>query len=102
VTAEFACAMPAVLLVFATCLGAVQVVAQQTRLADAAASSARLLARGDSPGDSAAAGLQHASISSLNSGGFLCVDVSAPAEVGSAALLGLTLRARSCALAGDS
>ena len=46
-TAEFAVAMPAVLLVLATALGGVQLAALQLRLQDAAADAARGLGRGD-------------------------------------------------------
>jgi hypothetical protein len=47
VTAEFAVAMPAVLLVLATALGGVQVAGLQLRLQDAAADAARGLGRGE-------------------------------------------------------
>lgn len=47
VTAEFAIALPAVVLVLAACLGAGQAVALQVRVQDAAAAAARQLARGD-------------------------------------------------------
>jgi Flp pilus assembly protein TadG len=47
VTAEFAIALPAVVLVLAACLGAGHVVALQVRVQDAAAVAARHLARGD-------------------------------------------------------
>ncbi len=49
VAAEFAIAMPAVLLVLATGLGGIAVVAQQLTLQDAAADAARMLGRGDAP-----------------------------------------------------
>ena len=52
-TAEFAAALPAVLVVLAFCLGAVQVMGQQVRMSDAAADVARLLARGDGAGPAA-------------------------------------------------
>jgi Flp pilus assembly protein TadG len=48
VTAEFAVAMPAVLLVLATALGGVQLAGVQLRLQDAAADAARGLGRGES------------------------------------------------------
>jgi hypothetical protein len=47
VTAEFAVAMPAVLLVLATALGGVQLAGLQLRLQDAAADAARGLGRGE-------------------------------------------------------
>ena len=47
-TAEFAVAMPAVLLVLATALGGIQLAGLQLRLQDAAADAARGLGRGES------------------------------------------------------
>jgi hypothetical protein len=47
ITAEFAVALPAVVLVLAMCLGCLQLGAQRLRLQDAAAVGARALARGD-------------------------------------------------------
>jgi Flp pilus assembly protein TadG len=95
VAAEFAVAVPAVMLVLACCLGSVQLASQQVRLQDAAAVAARATARGDPvdvgrlvPGASAA----------IESGGEL---VCVTATVHGPGLFGaLTLTARSCALAG--
>ena len=103
VTAEFATVVPAVLLVLALCLGALQVVGQQVRLTDAAADAARSLARGDSVGR--AAGLVHqavqgASMTPERRGEFVCVNLSAPSSFGAFAAFGLTLRAGSCTLGG--
>ncbi|HWU47540.1 MAG TPA: TadE family type IV pilus minor pilin [Humibacter sp.] len=102
-TAEFAVLVPGVLLVLASCLAAVQVVGQQVRLTDAAADGARSLARGDDSG-TAHARVQHsvgaASISDQRSGEYACIVVSQPAGFPPAALVGVTLSARSCALAG--
>jgi hypothetical protein len=103
VTAEFAAVVPAVLLVLACCLGAIQVVGQQVRLTDAAADAARSLARGDSA--DRAAGLVHravagASMAPDRRGEFVWVRFSAPSAFGPFAALGLTLTAGSCALAG--
>jgi hypothetical protein len=103
VTAEFAVVLPAVVLVLGCCLGAVQVVGQQVRLTDAAADAARSLARGD---DAArAAGLvgravAGASFSSELLGEFVCARLAAPGAFGPFAGFGLTVEARSCALAG--
>ena len=104
VTAEFAALLPAVLVVLACCLGAVQVVGQQVRLADAAGSAARLLARGEST--AAAAGLVSglglaATLAVDRKGDFVCAGLSAPSVFGPFAAAGLTLGARSCALAGE-
>ena len=104
VTAEFAAALPAVLVVLACCLGAVQVVGQQVRITDAAADVARLLARGDTAGP--AAGLLAAvgpgtSLAQERQGVFVCARLSAPSAFAPFAAAGLTLDARSCALASD-
>lgn len=102
-TAEFAVLVPGVLLVLASCLAAVQVVGQQVRLTDAAADGARSLARGDDSG-TAHTRVQHsvgaASISDRRSGEYVCIVVSQRAAFAPAALVGVTLTARSCALAG--
>ncbi|WEO78024.1 TadE family type IV pilus minor pilin [Cryobacterium sp. SO2] len=103
VTAEFAVVLPAVLVVLTLCLGAVQVVGQQVRLTDAAGSAARLLARGESP--ARAAGLVdglglHATVAAEPVGEFVCARLSAPSGFAPFAAAGLTLGARSCALAG--
>jgi Flp pilus assembly protein TadG len=49
ITAEFAAVVPAVMLVLAAALVALQLGTQQLRLHDAAAVTARALARGDTP-----------------------------------------------------
>ena len=101
VTAEFAAVIPAVLLVLAFCLGAVSVACQQVRLTDAAADSARSIARGD--GESAARSrvsesVGSASVAQQSSGDYICVRVTQPAAVGPAGLLGMTVSGRGCAL----
>jgi hypothetical protein len=104
VTAEFAAALPAVLVVLACCLGAVQVVGQQVRLSDAAADVARLLARGDTAAP--AAGLlasvgPRTALAQEREGDFVCVRLSAPSAFAPFAAAGLTLAARSCALTSE-
>lgn len=100
VTAEFAVAMPAVALVLLVCLSGMQVAALQVRLQDAAAAAARSLARDDSAGASAAAGLVPGSVvESYSSGELWCARVSASAT-GVLAASGLRLAAESCALGG--
>jgi hypothetical protein len=99
-TAEFALAFPAVLGVVALLLGGVQVAALQIRAQDAAADAARGLGRGDSA--AAVAGrlerqVPGASLSSWVDGDLRCARVEV-APVGPAALLGLSARARACAL----
>ena len=101
VTAEFATVVPAVVLVLACCLASVQLAGQQLQLQDAAADAARSLARGGS----ASAALGHVSVPGVrlaqsSSGDMLCVTLSARSRVPLGTLLGITLRARSCALAG--
>jgi Flp pilus assembly protein TadG len=103
VTAEFAMAVPVVVLVLACSLGAIQVASQQVRLTDAAADAARTLARGDPPGvavDRVHRVASSAAMSMSTSGDFVCVQLSAPAGFGLAALAGVRVRASGCALAG--
>lgn len=101
--AEFAVAIPVVVLVLGCCLGAIQVASQQVRLTDAAADAARTLARGDSLG--VAAARVHridatAALHTSTTGDFVCVQLSAPAGFGPAALAGVRVRASGCALVG--
>jgi hypothetical protein len=99
--AEFAVALPAVMLVLAMVLGGVQLAVLQVRLQDAAADAARSLGRGDSSaGVTAQLGQQvpGARWSSSRSGALVCAHLAASAG-GPAALLGLTVSATSCAQA---
>ncbi len=87
ITAEFAAVVPAVLLVLAMSLAALQLGSAQLRLQDAAAVTARALARGDSaPGVDAA-------VATWRQGDLLCVRLSRAAQ------FAVTLSAESCALA---
>jgi len=99
--AEFAVALPAVLLVLGMVLGGIQLGALQVRLQDAAADAARSLGRGD-PSAALAARLARqvpgARWSSTRSGALVCAHLVASAG-GPAALLGLTVAATSCAQA---
>ena len=73
----------------------------QVRLTDAAASAARALARGDSPGRAAGlvqSAVSGASLSSERRGEFVCARVAAQGLPG--IFVGLILEAHSCALAG--
>jgi Flp pilus assembly protein TadG len=93
--------LPAVVLLLACCLGAVQVVAVQVRLTDAAASAARALARGDSAGRAAglvSQAVPGASLSQEQRGEFICARATSGVLPGVFARL--TVDARSCALAG--
>ena len=103
VVAEFAVALPAVVLVLGLCLGAVQVASQQVRLTDAAADAARTLARGDAAAVAEARVRRlsgGAQMSTSTRGEFICVELAAPAGLGPASLVGLRVRASGCALAG--
>lgn len=103
VTAEFAAVAPAIAIVLALCLGAIQAVTHQLRLADAAAGSARALGRGDDVATVVARAritVGDASLSSERQGEFVCVHLRSPCPPGPFGALGLTVEARSCALAG--
>lgn len=94
VTAEFAIAVPAVVLVLAACLGAMTVAGAQVRLQDAAAAAARSVGRGDGVGVVARLA-PGATAEQWTDGDLVCVAVS-----GSATLLAVPVAivARSCAL----
>lgn len=100
--AEFAVAMPAVLLVLATALGGVQLAGLQLRAQDAAADAARSYARGESAG-TVASRLQRqvpgASVVRTTRGDLVCARVEVAAS-GPIARLGVTAVGASCALAG--
>lgn len=98
VTAEFAIALPAVVLVLATCLAAGQVVGLQVRVQDAAASAARHLARDDpATARSLVARLvPGASMAPSTRGDLVCATVWAQA---SGVLAAVPVSAVSCALA---
>ncbi len=101
VTAEFAIALPSVVLVLAFCLAAIQLASQQIRVQDAAALTARSIARDDEPSASAAGRLVPGlAITRWTLGELECVTATAPAAGGPIGLLGLELRASSCALGG--
>lgn len=102
VVAEFAIALPAVLLVLATLIGGVQVAAEQLRAQDAAADAARSWARGESAGVIAARVQRQvpgAGVVRVARGDLICAIVSARPG-GALARLGLTVSASACALAG--
>ena len=103
VTAEFAAVIPAVVLLLACALACVQLAAQQVLVQDAAADAARSLARGDPPGTVAsrvAHSVPGARLSSSTQGDQLCARLTARSRSPMGTLVGLTLSARSCALAG--
>lgn len=102
-TAELAVAIPAVLMVVATCLGMIQVASQQVRYTDAAAIGARSLARGESEtvaGQRALIVAGSGRFASAVRGEFVCATVSGRAAPVLTSLLGIELSASSCSLAG--
>ena len=82
--------IPAVMLVLASCLLGFQLASQQLRLQDAAAVTARALARGDS-----APAFAGASTTTRADGDLLCARLTLPARVP----VPIELSAESCALA---
>jgi hypothetical protein len=95
VTAEFATAIPAVLVVLACCLAGFQVAGQQLRLQDAAAGAARALSRGDDPG----AVLGGSGLTVSRRGALVCARLSDRAGVLPGSIVRIRLTATSCALA---
>ena len=93
VTAEFAVALPAVVLVLACCVSGMAVAGQQLRLLDAAALAARTLGRGGDPGAVVERLVPGAEVSPNTDGELACVTLTT-----TAAGLPITLTARSCAL----
>ncbi|MHA6696125.1 TadE family type IV pilus minor pilin [Homoserinimonas sp. A520] len=101
VTAEFATAMPAVILVLAFCLAGGQLANQQLRLQDAASTAARAASRGE-PASTVDARARHlvprASVNRSDRNGLVCVTVALPAALPGLASA-VTLTASACALA---
>ncbi len=103
VTAEFAAVAPAIVLVLALCLGALQTVTHQLRVTDAAADAARGLGRGDDAASvlaRARTAVGEVSISTESEGEFVCAHLRSPCPAGPFSAFGLIVVARSCALAG--
>ena len=97
VTAEFAIALPAVVLVLAACLGGLQVAGHQMRLQDAAAVAARSIARGGSIGAAQARAsrmVPGVTVAHRADGDLVCAALALTVPPGWA------LRASSCALGG--
>lgn len=95
--------LPAVVLVLACSLGALQTVGLQVRLTDAAAAAARMLGRGEDA-NLAVARLQvsiaDAALRTERRGSLICAQLSAPSRFGPFALAGLRVTAVSCAPTG--
>ncbi|HEX5860137.1 MAG TPA: TadE family type IV pilus minor pilin [Microbacterium sp.] len=101
VAAEFAVALPAIVLALALGVGALATAAQQVRLQDAAADAARLVARGESDGRARSAvdqAVRNAAAAIERRGDLVCVTASSSVRAGG--VLPLRLSAMSCALAG--
>jgi hypothetical protein len=97
VTAEFAAVVPAVVLVLAFALGAMQLAGEQVRLQAAVAQAARSYGRGDAGASEPIVQVAaHAEISRIRRGELVCVTATAPANLG--ILIGITLIAHNCAL----
>lgn len=98
--AEFAVALPAVLLVLATVLGGIQLGTLQLRLQDAAADAARSLGRGEAApivASRIAGQTPSARWSVTRADGLVCAHLLATA-IPPAGLLGIVAAATSCAL----
>ena len=89
-------ALPAVVLVLAACVGALQISSAQVRLQDAAGFAARAAARG---GPSAPATAPGATIRIWREGELVCASAERAASW-APGLAPISLTARSCALAG--
>ena len=96
VSAEFAVAMPAVILCLALCIGGVQAAAQQLHLIDAAAIAARALGRGDQVPAGAIPDGARQQIE--RQGGLICVQVTTQSDAAGLGRLGLRVAGRACAL----
>lgn len=99
-TAEFAVALPAIVLVLAGCLASVQLAAQQVRLTDAAADAARALGRGESHDAAQAIAVRTSGAAALevaDEGEFVCARLTAS---GAGLLAAVRLSAESCAVGG--
>jgi Flp pilus assembly protein TadG len=101
VTAEFAAVLPAIILVLAVGLGAMQLAGEQLRLQSAAGDAARLIGRGDGGAASIIGRISPgARFDQASDGDLVCVHATASANLG--ILGGLTLSATSCALSDGS
>lgn len=98
VAAEFAVALPALVLVIAVGVAALGAGTRQVRLQDAVSDAARLVAREEDPARAIGAvitAVPGATVEIVPRGDLLCVSAAA-----TAAPLPFTLRAEGCALAG--
>lgn len=101
VAAEFAVALPAVLLIVVLAVGAMHAQAERIVLQDAASDAARLIARGEDGGRAdalIAKAVPGGGLSIAPNGDLVCVRASAPVRVFPGVLIDIT--ASACALAG--
>ncbi len=98
-TAEFATVIPAVLLVLAACLAALQLGTQQVRLQQVAAIAARSVARGEAVGATAIL-LPGSTLRVEHRGELACVTASARGSAAGGWIAVVTVSASSCALDG--
>jgi hypothetical protein len=97
VTAEFAVALPAIVLVLAFAIGAIGLGGEQLRLQGAAFEAARMLGRGDSGALARVRSVfPAATLSTYASGESICAQARVTAALG--VLTGISLSATSCAL----
>ncbi|WP_156760488.1 TadE family type IV pilus minor pilin [Microbacterium karelineae] len=98
-SAEFAVALPALIVAIALGIGALAAASAQVRLQDAAADAARLVARGepDRAGSVVGSAVPGAASSIGGQGDLVCVTASAEVRL---ATLAIPLAATSCALEG--
>ncbi|MDJ1372370.1 TadE family protein [Gulosibacter molinativorax] len=95
--AEFAVAIPAVVLVLTLCVGAVVSASAYVRVQDAAGEAARLSARGDAPDSALSIAGSGASVDTWDSGEFRCARVSAPITI-AGITVSVSAEGTSCAL----
>ena len=97
-TAEFAIAVPAVLVVLAVCLGGLRLGTERLRLVDAAAQSARMAALGEPP-EPPAASVGATVVGRTRRGETVCVALR---REGAVLGVPVSIDATACALAGIS
>ncbi len=95
--------VPAVILLLALCLSAMQLSSRQLRLQDAAADAARIAARGDGVGAAARRAadlLPGTTLVADTRGELVCVELRTPAAIAGGLFDAVSLAASSCALQG--
>jgi hypothetical protein len=101
VTAEFAIALPAVILVLAISMGGMQLAGEQLRLQGAVADAARILGRGGAGAEAVVRRVSpRARLTAFRRGNLVCATASAPSSLG--LLPAVTVRASACALSDAS